>query len=985
MLPWLGTPRREEGADMGDRQVSRREFLGIAGGSALLLSLSSLGLRAGPARATEKVLEAWDYGTWEDLHRKEWTWDRMTFGTHLVDCYPGNCLWRVYTRDGVVLREEQAAIYPQVDPTGPDFNPRGCQKGAFYSHMMYNPDRLTHPMKRVGERGSGKWKRIGWDEAATEVADGILDAIEDQGPESIVFECGPGNGGWINVIQGYRFTSLLGGVALDIDATIGDFNRGIYETMGKFQFMDSVDGWFFGKLILIWHMNPAYTRIPSYHFIAEARYNGAEVVSISPDYNPSAIHADEWIPVETGADAALGLAAAQVLIHGGRYDEAFVKEQTDLAFLVRTGNGRFLRASDLASGGREDRCCWWDAEAGRPVPARLETLALPVDPALEGTFTVRLRGGATEEVRPVFALLREMLDRAYTPEQASAACGTHPDTLRRLADRLWQARGHVQILVGWNTPKTYHGDLIERVMCLLLALTGSFGKKGSGIRGWNESLFEGATAQSIKETKGSLAGMRLLVESKRILNRARTEDPTRTQEMLAIELEREWDRRLLVNAPPAFLYYFHSGYRDVWNRREWHCPTMKRPFHAYMQEALDKGWWEGFTSPAEDQEPRVYFYLGTSPARKNRGWAKNIYPSLWKKYRLIFGMDTRWSTTCLFSDIVLPAAGFYEKLDTRFPTPHVPWLTLTDRAVAPPGEAKSEFEIFRLLAGRIEERARERGLRTYRRRDGRKHSLEDLASRQSLDCRDLEELMEDALQGSVMMGNLPHGTDLARLRKEGIVRFVGSSEFDPISLALATDIRPDEPIVPLTHHTGPRKVPYPTYHLRIQFYSDHPWFLEAGEALPVHKPNPRMGGEYPLRLTGGHQRWSVHSIWVTDEQLLRTHQGRPFVLINPEDASRRGIRDGDLVRLFNDFHECRIHAKLTSGARPGKGPDPGQVIVYHAWEPYQFANWLSYDALIPGMVKWLDLAGGYGHLSYYRWNWCVQPIDRAVAVEVERA
>jgi anaerobic selenocysteine-containing dehydrogenase len=381
----------------------------------------------------------------------------------------------------------------------------------------------------------------------------------------------------------------------------------------------------------------------------------------------------------------------------------------------------------------------------------------------------------------------------------------------------------------------------------------------------------------------------------------------------------------------------------------------------------------------------VYYYFATSPARKNRGWNKNILPNLWNKYKLIFGFETRWTTTVLYSDYVLPSAGFYEKLDTRFPTPHVPWLTLTDKAVEPPGEAKNEWEICVMLAEKIEEEAGRRGKAKFQLRTGREVDLRDFKKKQSMGCDSIEEIMEDALETSVMMGNLPKGTDLQKMREEGIVRFVGLSVFDPITMHLATDIKPDEPIVPLTWHTGSKKMPYPTYDRRLQFYIDHPWFLEAGEQMPVHKPNPKMGGDYPLTLTSGHQRWSVHSIWITDEQLLRTHQGRPFMFMNPEDAKKRGIQDGDLVQVRNDFDEFQIHVKISPAARPGKGASPGQVIVYHAWEPFQFKEWKSYDTAIPGMIKWLDLAGGYGHLNYYRWNWCIQPIDRAVAVEVKKA
>jgi DMSO reductase family type II enzyme molybdopterin subunit len=970
---------------MKEIKLDRRQFLQISGASALMLSMHSLGFLGGNAHATEKVIREWDYGKWEDLHRKEWTWDKVTWGTHLVDCYPGNCLWRVYTRDGVVFREEQAAKYPVIDPTGPDFNPRGCQKGAFYSHMMYNPDRLKYPMKRVGERGSGKWKRVSWDEALSGIASGILDGMEEQGPESFVFEMGPGNGGYLNIFAAMgRLSHHLGATALDLDSTIGDFNRGIYESVGKFMFMDSVDGWFFGKLLLIWHMNPVYTRIPSYHFIASSRYNGAEVVTIAPDYSPSAMHADEWVPVEPGGDAALGLAICQVLIEEDRLDLPFVKEQTDLPLLVRKDSGRFLRVSEVEEGGRDDQFYFWDAAKGELAKAPLETLKLPVDPALEGTFTVSLLGGGQIEVEPSFQMLKEQLNKDYTPEKASKQCKTHPDTIRRLADKCARADGHIQVLVGWNSPKYYHGDLIERAMCLLLALTGSYGKKGSGIRGWNESLFEGALFQASKPSRGWMGATIRMARGKRLLNQLKAEDPTLTDEMLAVKLERLRNRAEYSHVPPAFLYYFHSGYKDAWDRKEWHCPSMKREFPEYMKEALDKGWWEGLTLPYADQEPRVYCYYATSPARKNRGWNKNILPSLWKKYKLIYGFETRWSTTALYSDYILPCAGFYEKLDTRFPTPHVPWLTLTEKAVEPPGEAMNEWEICLELAGKIEEEANRRGKTKFHLRKGREIDLNDLKKVQSLGCKNLDEIMEDALETSVSLGNLPRGTDLAKMRKEGIVRFVGLSIFDPITMHLSTDIKPDEPIVPLTWHTGSKKLPYPTYNRRLQFYIDHPWFLEAGEQMPVHKPTPKMGGDYPLTLTSGHQRWSVHSIWITDEQLLRTHQGRPFMFMNPEDAKKRGIQDGDLVHVRNDFDDFHIHVKISPAARPGKGTSPGQVIVYHAWEPFMFKGWKSYDTAIPGMVKWLDLAGGYGHLDYYRWNWCIQPIDRAVSVEVEK-
>jgi nitrate reductase alpha subunit len=123
---------------------------------------------------------------WEDRYREKWSWDKVTWGSHSVDCYPGGCSFRVYSKDGKILREEQASVHTPIEPGIPDRNPMGCQKGACWSHCHYSPDRVTQPLKRVGERGKGKFEPVSWDEALTDIADAILDAIEDQGPESVI-------------------------------------------------------------------------------------------------------------------------------------------------------------------------------------------------------------------------------------------------------------------------------------------------------------------------------------------------------------------------------------------------------------------------------------------------------------------------------------------------------------------------------------------------------------------------------------------------------------------------------------------------------------------------------------------------------------------------------------------------------------------------------------------------------------------------------
>jgi hypothetical protein len=123
--------------------------------------------------------------------RIEEEWDEAHFGTHCVNCVPGDCPIYVLVKDGTVVREEAAGVREQVEPGVPDMNPMICQKGLAWSLEMEAPDRIKYPLRRIGERGEGRWERISWDEALSETADAMLNAIEEIGPESIVLELSP--------------------------------------------------------------------------------------------------------------------------------------------------------------------------------------------------------------------------------------------------------------------------------------------------------------------------------------------------------------------------------------------------------------------------------------------------------------------------------------------------------------------------------------------------------------------------------------------------------------------------------------------------------------------------------------------------------------------------------------------------------------------------------------------------------------------------
>ena len=890
-----------------------------------------------------------------------------------MDCYPGSCPMRVYVKDGIVWREEQAGSFDIIEENVPDFNPMGCQKGASWSQSLYGPDRLLYPLKRVGERGEGKWNRISWDDALTDIADSMVDAIVEYGPHTITHE---GTPEYATVHPTSKFFGTIGGANLDLNGSINDFSIGLYQTFGKFSPVSSADDWFHSELVLIWHMNPVFTRIPFYHFIAEARYNGAEVVNISPDINPSHTHADYQVPINGATDPAFGLAIVQVILEEKIADWEFIREQTDMAYLVRSDTGRYLRETEVTGAGREDQMYQWDPEKGLMKANRGDCRLNGLEVALEGTFAVDLNDGAKVEVRPVLEALRDHLNENFTPEKQEPITGVHPDTIRLLARKVASKR--TNIMLGYNACKFYHGDLIERAMCLVLAVSGNWGKQGTGIRCWAAGMHEGQFIAQDKPGPGAQATEMVIASQEAGFDAFKAIDPTATTE-IAIR-----DSVRLMNQPvadiPAFWWYNQCGYEDRWNTPEWGDESLPRTFNEYMKEALDKGWWD---EPSKDP-PQVLIECGGNMLRRTRGGKTALLDTLWPKLKKIVTIDFRMSQTALYADYVLPAAQHYEKIGFSIPTPHVMNLNLSDKAVKPAGEAKNEWDIYLALVEKFVERAAARGLKEYKTYGGDSRVIEELVSRFTMGgyykdeegTFDEEKLIDEGVRDSVLVGTLPMGTTLDSVRDSGPVRFIDFG-VTGMGSAQASPIEKDKTHVPFRNHTESGH-PFPTYARRAQFFIDHEWFMEAGEQLPTHKPDPKAGGDYPLGMTSGHNRWSIHTMNQANSVILGTHRGEPNMMVNPDDATERGVEDDDLVRVYNDVGEFKVRVKVAAIVKPG------QVVSYNGWAGSQYKDWSGANEMEPGMVKWIGFAGGYGHLNFFPTEWQPVPVSRWTRCEFEK-
>jgi anaerobic selenocysteine-containing dehydrogenase len=579
------------------------------------------------------------------------------------------------------------------------------------------------------------------------------------------------------------------------------------------------------------------------------------------------------------------------------------------------------------------------------------------------------------QVTTVWELLKEHL-ADYTPEKASEVCGVHPGMIRGLARQV--ATKRTKIAEGFNAPKYYHGDLMERAMCLLLGLTGNWGRKGAGIQGLALAGLDGYMLFGMKQKRGVAETFRVMDAVEGAIEALRSQDPEASDEIVGYEL---LQRGVAAGtaSPPAFFHYYHCGYKATWNRQEWSDPTMKRSFEEYVSDATRRGWWGGLVKPGPATDPQVLFIVATNPVRRQRGGMSPLLQNLWPKLEKIVVVDNRMSATALQADIVLPAAMQYERPNVQYAITHSFHVGFSDRAVDPAGESRTEWQIFKALSAKVQERAVEAGVVEYL--DGRRQPrrLDGLAAAFTLNgaYEDEEAVIDEWLRDSIEAGTVPEDGTLASLREKGTVRFTGLGMFAP-GLSLAADVEPDQVVTAYTWHTADG-VPFPTLTRRAQFLIDHPWFAEAGEDLPCHKDTPRMGGDYPLLITSGHSRWTVHAVSMGNSVLSGTHRGEPLAILNTGDAAARFIADGDLVEVRNDRGRYHVRARVSPRVRPG------QLIVYNGWEPHMFPGWKGANEVEPGMVKWLHLVSRYGHLRYLPFGWQPVPADRAVFVEVSKA
>ena len=1024
------------------QEMSRRDFLKI-----VTAGVASISLLGSISALREGKLELKYIRRAEDYYAGRVAYDRVVRSTCAGNCTQA-CGWNAYVRGNTVIGLVQASDYHVYDPVAKTaYNPRGCMRGASFVRYIHGPMRVKHVYKRVGKRGEGKFKRITWDQALREIADKMLDIIQSDGGEAIVFFSPIPAFSYISAGAGYRLANILGASGpLSFYDWYCDLPPGEPMTWGTQTEECEEWDWVNAELLILWGANVAESRIAAVHFVTEAKYRGTKVVYIGTDFTATAKLADEFISVKPGTDSALANAMIHHIIENRLYDEKYVKLYTDMPFLVRTDNGRFLRESDLVENGSPFKLYVWDRNTNKPVIApgclgdERETLDLDkfgIDPALEGSWTVELKDGKKVVVKTVFTLLREKL-KDKTPEWAEKITGVSANKIRQLAEEV--ARKRTSIIEGGGTNHWFNNDINNRSMILLLALTGNVGKQGTGFnqytgqyKVWLKGLGKyGRILKTRPQNTTLFVWTHYYTELWRL---GKTYD----------EIVKDIEAGRLKELPGPLPNFKEPVSAD---------PSNERGYRNYLLiKALAKGWMPVYPKPPKRPKAMIIwrgnFLNQAKGGFKVKKWFED--PSL---LELVVVIDFRVNSTAVFADYILPTATWYEKFDLETTPMHV-YLQALNEVIKPVGESKADFYIFKELAKVISERAKARGgvkwfdpkynvERDYTKvyeefvdAEGKENPYFKPICKEG--CLETPEMCAHfILKNSPVVYPDPDKywqmrhqfADELRLLIEnelfngnidgyiqGIIELIKKH---PIPFPSAQCL--PRPITPWRENIE-EKIPFPaggkmhyetktlagdfkipklfisrylgvipkggkTLTGRQQFYIDHSYFLDLGEELPIYKPpevDPLPDGRpAPLKLNTPHERWGTHSTFRDLDLLLRLQRYCAVVSINKKDAEARGIKDGDLVRVYNAFGEFVALARVSPTVKPG------EVWIANGAEMITFIKgW--YNAVTPirpkptqAIVYPEEENPPFYHLKY-GWNlWGVTGNECDTSVEVEK-
>lgn len=356
--------------------------------------------------------------------------DHIVWSQCVVNC-GGACALRWHVRDGSIVYAETDN---EGDPAG--LQARACLRGRSIRRWINSPDRLVHPMKRVGKRGEGKFEQISWDEAYQEIADKLKDIIDQYGNEAVYINYGSGVssvtsrlfprlmnllGGYLKYYNDYSANMLLTSMPYLYGDKCTPYDSIYASSMSEAEKAD---------LVILFGNSPADTRMGGANTVydfTKVREAGAKIYHIDYRMNETVSgHPDEWTPIRTGTDAALVSAIAHELIVHNRVNKAF-----------------------------------------------LDTYCIGYD---EDTMPPSARGQHKSYQDYIMGTGYDLVEK--TPEWAAPITQIPVDRIRSLVSEI-EASKALFVAQGWGPQRHSNGENTARAICMIPLLTGMIGKPGT--------------------------------------------------------------------------------------------------------------------------------------------------------------------------------------------------------------------------------------------------------------------------------------------------------------------------------------------------------------------------------------------------------------------------------------------------------------------------------------------------------------------------
>jgi len=329
-----------------------------------------------------------------------------------------------------------------------------CAKGSAGIMQHYSPARLKKPLKRVGERGEGKFKEIEWEEALS-IATGWLGDIRKTDPKKLAFFTGRDQsqsftGWWAQQYGTPNFAAHGGFCSVNMAA------GGIYTFGGAFWEFGAPD-WAKSEYFMIFGVAEDHDSNPIKLGLSKLKERGKKIVGVNPVRTGYNAIADEWVAITPGTDGLFILSLVHELLKAGKVDLDYLLRYTNAPWLVIDNPG----GSDhgLFARDKDGKALVLDRKSGKPVAYNKKG----VKPALKGT--VKLGRGKPSAI-PAFELLaRKYLDERFAPENISDTTGVPASQIKRLAAELAEAAFEREVVIElpWTDMKgEKHDRMIGR-------------------------------------------------------------------------------------------------------------------------------------------------------------------------------------------------------------------------------------------------------------------------------------------------------------------------------------------------------------------------------------------------------------------------------------------------------------------------------------------------------------------------------------------